>query len=135
MAVHPCIVGQGPFKLANTQTPLFLAARPWHPSRWVREAKKNQPGGACWGFLAPAPAPAPPRFFLNFPYHYQSHNTREEHQRAPEGTPEEPRRRRTPATSPPCNSQESTPTSPPTWGQYLGQLWVHPPVFVSLSPF
>jgi hypothetical protein len=39
--------------------------------RWVRGSKeparaKNQPGGACWGSLAP------PRFFLNFPYHYLS---------------------------------------------------------------
>ena len=33
--------------------------------RWVREAK-NQPGGACWGSLAP------PHFFLNSPYfHYK----------------------------------------------------------------
>ena len=46
--------------VAWSTSPLFLAARPWYPSRWVREAK-NQPGGACWGSLAP------PHFFLNSP--------------------------------------------------------------------
>ena len=51
-------LGTGP-----TQTPLFLAARPWHPSRVGQGSKEPARGGVLGVSSATS-------FFLNFPYFY-----------------------------------------------------------------